>query len=204
MMCARKSTYGLIVDFNPKNAEFIQKTIELVKACGSRDAFKDAMIRYLNSLKGNERDLFFHKDQPGQPTDNIELELQREGSWLQSEESYLYIKAQLVSKNRLIAITEDIKNFDHFSKMRKFLDKHHIVIDTLYTSNICQFMNGPDEKSAFAKSIKQLLNDDTIFINCPRFKQPNAPKLGQRPLIGSEVLKNSFDDQQLFEVEEVN
>ncbi|MBS0654005.1 MAG: hypothetical protein JSR39_10840, partial [Verrucomicrobia bacterium] len=38
IICARRSTYGLIVDFNPKNAEFMRKTIELVKACESREA----------------------------------------------------------------------------------------------------------------------------------------------------------------------
>ncbi len=187
MICTRRSTYGLIIDFNPKNAEFIKKTIDLIGFSESRDAFKQAMIMHLNSLEGKEKELFFHADQKGLPTDRIEMELLREGSWLQSEENYLFIKQQLVAKDRLIAITEDITNFENFAKIRKFLDSNNIVIDTLYLSNICNFMRTPSDKNAFMKSTKHLLNADTIFINSRQHGLPGAITVRQQPVLGKEV-----------------
>lgn len=198
----RKSTYGLILDFNSKNAEFISKTVELINSCESRDAFKTAMIQYLHSLRGAERNLFFHNDQMGLPTDRIERELSREGGWLQSEESYLYIKREVVSKGRLISITEDMRNWENFSKIREFLDSKKIVVDTLYMSNICNFMNTPNDRSSFVKSIRQLIDRDSIFISCPKIKQSNGTEiiLNQRAILGGEILADAYDVSQLFEV----
>jgi hypothetical protein len=201
IMCARKSNYGLIIDFNPKNAEFIQKTVEIIKTSKCRAFFKDAMIAYLNSLKGKERDLFFHADQKGLPTERIEKEFSRQGSWLETEEKYLFIK-ELVTDDRIISITENITNCEKFSKIRQFLDSNKIFINTLYLSNICNFMKTANDKESFAKSIKYLLNKDTIFISCPKIKTLNSAKLTilhQQTLLGNEVLAQSFDNSQLFE-----
>lgn len=201
IMCERKSDYGLIIDFNPKNAEFIEKTMDIVQASASREMFKQNMIAYLNSLEGDQKDLFFHRDQHGLPTDRIEAELTREGSWLQSEETYLFIK-KLVSKNRLIAITEDVTNFEVFAHIRKFLDSNDIVIDTLYLSNICNFMRTDSHKKAFAKSVKHMLTPKTIWINCPKLRQletNHITLLNQKAMLGEEVLANSYDTGKLFE-----
>lgn len=200
IICARKTSYGLIVDFNPKNADFINKTIELIDKSENRHAFKEHMNTYLNSLEGKQKDLFFHWDQKGKPTERIENELSREGSWLQSDENFLFIKKQ-VSNMRLIAITEDITNYVKFAQIRKFLDKHNIIIDTLYLSNICNFMRTISEKDEFVKSIKLLLNNDTILINCPKLKNSNSETiiLQQQSTLGKEILAKSFDSSKLFE-----
>jgi hypothetical protein len=201
ILCARKSTYGLIVDFNPKNVEFIKKTIELINFCESREVFKISMIQYLHSLRGTERDLFFHPDQLGLPTDRIERELSREGSWLQSEENYQYIKRGVVSKNRLIAITEDMRNCEKFSQIREFLNRKKIAIDTLYMSNICSFMHGSTDRNSFVLSIRQLLDRNSIFISCPKTKRPNGMyiTLNQRAVLGEEVLADTYDVSKFFE-----
>jgi hypothetical protein len=192
IMALRQSTHGLILDFNPKNAQFMNKTVELIDSCESREAFTRAMIQYLDSLTGAERDLFFHPDQQGLPTERIERELEREGSWLHSEESYLYLKREVISKRRLTAITEDMRNSDNFSKIREFLDKKGIVIDTLYLSNICNFMATADERNAFGRSVKVLLQNETIFINCPKIGD-NDYALSQRAVLGREVLADSYN-----------
>ncbi|MDB6081313.1 MAG: hypothetical protein JWO53_585 [Chlamydiia bacterium] len=201
IMCERKSNYGLVIDFNPKNAKFIKKTVNLVNASASRDLFKKNIVAYLHSLKGKARDLFFHEDQKGLPTDRIEEELLREGSWLQTEENYLFIK-NIVSKGRLAAFTEDITNFENFSNLRNFLDEHTLVIDTLYLSNICNFMDTERKKSAFVKSIKHMLTDNTILINCPMLRQSTTRDvilLYQKSILGRELLINSYDTCRLFE-----
>lgn len=201
IMCERKSDYGLIIDFNPKNAEFIEKTINIIQTSASREVFKQSMIAYLNSLESKQRDLFFHRDQHGLPTDRIEEELTRKGSWLQSEETYLFIK-KLASKDRLIAITEDITNFEVFAQLRKFLDSNNMVIDTLYLSNICNFMRTDSDKNAFTKSVKHMLAPDTVLINCPKLRQLDTNHttiLSQKTILGKKVLANSYDTKKLFE-----
>jgi len=201
IMCKRKSNYGLIVDFNPKNAAFIKKTIEIVKASESREVFTSTIITYLNSLHGKERNLFFHGDQQGLPTDRIEKELCREGSWLENEESYAFIK-NLASNEQIIAITENITNHKKFSKIREFLDLNHILIDTVYLSNICNFMQTKDEKEAFSKSVTNIVDNNTIFISCPKIKQSNNQTkiLHQHSILGSEILEKEFDHLLLFEL----
>lgn len=202
IMCKRKSKFGLIVDFNPKNAEFIKKTIEIVQASESRKVFVSNMIAYLNSLEGMERDIFFHKDQDGLPTQRIEKELLREGSWLQNQESYEFIK-NLASSDRITAITEDIKNHKKFSEIREYLDAHHILVDTVYLSNICNFMETVDDQESFAKSITHMMDSDTLFINCPRIKHTDGSPttmLHQHTILGGEILEKSFNQSLLFEL----
>lgn len=202
IMCTRRSNYGLIVDFNPKNAEFIRKTIDIINSCDSRNDFKQAMVNYLNSLVSAEKKIFFHPDQRGLPTDRIEMELSREGSWLQSEENYLFIK-ELVANGRLIAITENMTNFDTFSRIRKFLDSNNITIDTLYLSNICNFITTASDRISFVKSVKLLLDLDTIFINCPKLRKSNTSDvliLHQKTVLGREILARSYDTTKIFEV----
>lgn len=202
IMCKRKSNFGLIVDFNPKNAEFIKKTLELVQTSESRNIFVSNMITYLNSLEEKEREIFFHKDQEGLPTDRIEKELVREGSWLGHPESYEFIK-NLASNNKITSITEDIKNYKNFSEIRKYLDANNILIDTVYLSNICNFMRTKNDQESFAKSITHIVDKDTLFINCPRIKHKDhspAIILHQHTLLGSEILKKTFNQSLLFEL----
>lgn len=177
LIAFRRSTYGLIVDFNQKNGAFIRKTIELIGSSPSRQTFKDAMIEYLNSLQGSDRDLFFHWDQRGSPTERIEQELFREGSWLRSDESYQYIKA---ISGRIVAIAGDMQDVDLFLQIRGFLDANGIAVDTLYLSNISNFMQTERARDAFFRSVRALADGQTIFIDCPR-------ELRQAPMLGRDI-----------------
>jgi hypothetical protein len=201
VIAARRSQYGLIVDFNPKNLQFIQKTIELVRVSPTRQAFIAMMREYLGSLRGAERDTFFHADQRGSPLDRIEQELAREGSWLFSDESYLYIKNEIVGRDRLIAITEDIRNFDTFSRVREILNQNQIGIDTLYLSNTSNFMTSLEDQAHFEASLRHLLQEETTFINCPRILEGGQRIiLQQQALRGREVLSNNFNLSTLYEI----
>lgn len=194
VISARRSQYGLILDFNPKNLQFIRKTIDLVRLSETRQAFTLAMREYLSSLRGAERDTFFHADQRGSPIDRIEQELTRMRSWLSSDESYLYIKNEIVGRDRLVAITEDIRNVDTFSHIREILNQNQIAIDTLYLSNTCNFMNSPADRASFERSLRHLTEEGTIFINCPRILEGAQRRiLQQQTLLG-------FNPSTLYEI----
>ncbi len=198
IMCERGSSYGLIVDFNPENAKFIEKTIESIKSSSDKKMFLENMIKYLLTLKEEKRKAYFHWDLQGKSLiDRVTAELVREGSWLNTDKAYKHIK-KLVSEDRLIAITEDITHSEKFSSIRKVLNENNIVIDTLYLSNICNFMRSETRESAIVKSIKHVLNDDTVFISCPKRKDgTNGPH--QKAMLGREVLEETFNTNTLFQ-----
>lgn len=170
IISARKSSYGLIIDFNPKNRQFVEKTAELIQANSSRQLFKKAIVEYLNSLTGKNREIFFHPDQKKSPVEKIKDELSREGSWLESDENYLYVK-EMVSKGKLIAITVSLTHPETFIRLRQYLKAKDISIDTLYLSNICNFMKSAHDQHLFHKSVQQLLDSETLFINCPKIQK---------------------------------
>lgn len=166
---ARKSTYGLLFDYNPKNAEFIGKTKELVRVCPTRLEFIQAMTRYLNCLDGAERNLYFHWDS-GSLLQRIENELTREGSWLSSDDSYTYIKEEIIEQNRLVSITESVSHSQKFISLHEFCEQKNLILDTLYTSNIENFVTHSD----FKKFVNALAGDDTILIHCPQINGQNS------------------------------
>lgn len=166
IMCARRSTYGLIFDSNPTSTAFMKKTLEFVNACATREEFVSVVVRYLDSLTGRERELFFHQDQAGCPIERIQRELSKPGSWLSCDANYHYIR-EVASRGGFTCITEDLRNSDHVSEIRAFLDRNGVAIHTLYTSNIANFMRTPADQSAYAQSVRLLLNGTTLFIHCP-------------------------------------
>ncbi len=147
----------------------MEKTMELVKLSDSRELFVQKMVGHLNGLQGEERRVFFHKDQTGLPTERIEKELRREASWLGSDENYRFVR-QLACDERLVALTEDITHWETFSQMRAYFDKSGLVVDTLYLSNICQFMRTPAKEEAYKKTVECLQSKETLLISCPIVK----------------------------------
>jgi|GEM_PF-2287410 len=185
VICARQSTYGLILDFNPKNAEFMQKTAEFIRQSNSREELVERVIDHLNSLWGSERRTFFHWDQRGSLQERIRGELTRPGSWLSCDASFRYIKEELVEKDRLLAITEDFTNTTFSANLCQLLATRTIAIDTLYLSNVCNFMRTDRQREAFSHSVRNLTAPDTLLINCP-LRVENGETIRLRQTAGTE------------------
>ncbi len=63
-------------------------------------------------------------------------------------------------------------------------------------------MNNPNDRISFMKSIKQLLDMRSIFINCPKIRSSNDSEvtiLSQRAVLGKEVLESKDNTMTFFE-----
>lgn len=175
IMVTRRSEWGLICDFNPLNKSYIEKAIEILKTAPTRAAFIEKMVSLNNNALADE--------------------VEREGSWLNSVDSFAWIK-NLALQDRIVAINLNITNTDRCQKIAKLLQDNAIAIDTLYVSNIGSYMFETEEKKAFVASVHALLTPDTSLINCPI---DIKPPLRQRVYSGADF-QTPDNDGRLFVV----
>ena len=104
---------------------------------------------------------------------------------------------------RLVPIAENATNSPAFHGIKNILRKNGVVVDTLYLSNIANFMNDSNKQKALVRSIRNLIDPSTFVISCPRIQGKIA--LHQVITRGSVILNNSlavpptiFDAQTCF------
>lgn len=161
IMSLRKSSYAIIFDYNPNNAIFMNISMALVVASENRHHFIDKMIDFIVNSKSIKIDSENNKEIVAR----IKGELDREGSWLKSDESFAFIKEKSAA-GRIACLTNTITNPDIFRKMKRILDDNYIAVDTIYLSNIRAFISD-DNKSLFVESLSSIIEKDTLVINCP-------------------------------------
>lgn len=222
IMTMRKSTYGIICDFNPHNKIFIEKTLEILRRSLDRESFVEEMSCFVKEIiqdrikKVNtpayDDCLQFSLNVNTDCNDEMEEirnELTREGSWLATNEGFQYIK-NLAFKDQITAITINITDTDRFQSIAKILRDNSIEMDSLYLSNICNYMGsnicndkGLNEKKAFAATVNALIKPDTIVINCPanqtskNLSDNTSPV--QKMFLGK-TFATSSDDEKLFKI----
>lgn len=180
IMAVRKSNYALLCDLNPETALFLNKTLEVLRKSKDRKEFVSQMATYANNIERghcllHKLDLTYSINFACNVSEEIiyeeiiyigqeiEVELIREGGWLYTDESYECIK-KLAITDKIAVITEDIRATTKFQSIKRFLDENGIQIDTLYVSNISEYM--PQEnQSMFAGTISSLTCDDTLIID---------------------------------------
>lgn len=174
IMVLRKSAYGLILDFNPENKKLMEETLTILKESTTREIFVEKMGDYLDKKLMK----FCPKVDAVKGTltakEEMMVEFKREGSWLAKEESYDYIR-KLALKDKIAAITEDIRNTKRLAEIPDELNKFGVAVDTIYLSNICIFMNNQKDKAAFTATLEALIHPKAIVINCPRKTEPSFP-----------------------------
>lgn len=184
----RKSDRLILCDINPTQVIFMKQTIKSIKENKNRQLFKDDMIHY-SKMKDKEfviemTNKSYHKNykhhgmiySPNISTDEsyknlneftnesifisqLNYELNRKGSWLYDDNGYDYIRHLAI--NDLIAIfCEDIIAFPS-QKIKKLLLDNHIVVDTIYTSNIYDFIR---HYNAYNTFIQLLCAPKTLVI----------------------------------------
>ena len=66
---------------------------------------------------------------------------------------------------RLVPIAENATNSPAFHGIKNILRKNGVVVDTLYLSNIANFMNDSNKQKALVRSIRNLIDMKTTFKN---------------------------------------
>ncbi len=173
IMSVRKSTYGLICDFNPDNRWFIQKTLQIVSTSSDRKECVEKLVCFIDKVKKDcLRNRFLPPFSPNIHPDfeytteeqEIRAELAREASWLGSDESFQYIKG-LVMKDRIVAITTNILETEKFQKIAKIYQDNSIEIDSLYLTNISGYIKEEDE-GAYVSTVHAVSQAGTMIIHC--------------------------------------
>lgn len=180
IMAVRKPDYALLCDLNPETALFLNKTLEILRNAKDRKEFVKQMAEYANKTErghclSNELDLTYSINFACNVSGDsiyedvlyigqeIEVELIREGSWLNTDESYEHIK-KLAAKDKIAVITEDIRTTSTFQNVKRILNENGIQIDTLYVSNISEYML-KENQGLFAEPVSCLTCNDTLIID---------------------------------------
>ena len=166
----RKSTYGILCDFSPAQKSFLEQTFNVVKQSFTRQIFVEKMLAYLNSPAGSRitfspnfnRGPIICSDQ----REEIKSELTQDGSWLSSDEGFKYIR-NLVLKDKISVLSMDVRDTKRFKLISKLFQDNGIVVDTLYLSNICDYMFKPLDKARYSDTVHALIEQNTLIIHCP-------------------------------------
>ncbi len=127
--------------------------------------------------------------------DEVGLEFKRETSWLYTDDRYAHLR-ELALQDKIVLITESICETSTFSAICKILRDNMVPIDTVYISNIAEWMLSPDERDSFINTIRQFLfNQQTIVIDA--YRDGNESLATQRCILARD-LKNEDLQKRFF------
>lgn len=231
IMAKRGSSRGIICDINPENALFMHYTLKYLIRCNNKVDFIEKMTQFVqenryegfrtnfekNSAlrfvkpKSIKFSLNISEEYPDHfsVTEEIALEQQRETSWLFTEERYHYIR-NLALTDKITVITQSICAHETFLRIRRLLTENAIQIDTVYVSNIGEWMYTQEQKDNFLETINVLLADDeTILIDAKIANRQNNEPPSQRILRKDKTAELTlsewfFSDKKQENIEERN
>lgn len=204
IMAQRHSTRAFIADMNPENALFLHYVLKYLRRYSDRFEFIAAITEFIKkheyygsrtnadrpsylgqirpksikfSLNVSEESLYFDHVFVAE---EIAIELKRETSWLYTPERYAHIRG-LALGDKIALITENICASDTFSAICKLLIDNSIQIDTVYVSNIGDWMSTESQRHSFIRTLQRFLTDkQTIVIDATRGKDSTLPIANQR------------------------
>ncbi|MFC7780518.1 LIC_10091 family protein [Legionella taurinensis] len=219
IMAQRLSSRGLICDINPENTLFLTTALKYVRQCEDKDAFIEKMTAFVKKYHyGGSRDTSRSSvlgkiqtksikfclnvsDEPPYPDhftvlEEVDLEKLRETSWLYTAERYKHIRT-LAMTDKIAVITESICADNVFKSVQNLLINNAMRIDTVYVSNIGEWMYQPEQREAFLTTIQSLLMDnDTILIDAKKpegvIASPTQRCVTRGTLLKSSQWKASF------------
>lgn len=194
LMCITKPDRGIIVDRNCNQVSFIKQTLMLIRANPTRSDFVDSFLKELariEEIAGQllaqlQQDYGFHRPvatnsilhksclrfcvnvgRDLMPQEEVQSELTRLGSWLFTDDNYRYIR-NLALQDKITAFCEDIQQID---RLVQLLNWNHILIETLYLSNVQDYMADEDHRRILelfrgTKIIASRMNGDLRQYTC--------------------------------------
>lgn len=180
LMAVTQPAYGILCDYDNKMMD-IYRGIE-----GSLDK-SDNRYEFMNHfrvfLEQNSESLFGLPPEEVTHFFNIQAEPKRPGSWLASEASFQVIK-NLSVKGHLLFLNVDITNKQPFIQLKSWLDKNHLELDTLYTSNIIDWLKTELPQQSYLLNLKMVSTPNTRFIQAfaPVPKKSKKPPPKQEPV----------------------
>jgi len=170
LMAVTKPSYGILCDFDNKIMDIYGGIGEcLVKSSNPRE-----FARYFEMfLNENCQQLFELPPTEIPKLFDIHRELTRPGSWIASEASFQVIK-NLSQRGHLLFLNLDITDKDSFLQIAEWLHHNQLELDTLYTSNIIDWLKDELQQQAYILNLKTVSSPHTRFI------QAYAPVMHRR------------------------
>jgi hypothetical protein len=190
----RQSSRAVFCDYNPKTKLFLEESLTALDNSQNRIQFAKSMFRYVH------KNLYHFSPNVGGTIavfadDEVKDELNREGSWLSTDSGFSYVK-ELANKGKISIITEDIRNSSVFEKIAGILSRHQIPIDTLYLSNIGEYMITNEDKIKFVNTVRYLLTYETKLVQS---KMQSNATLAQTTLNGADFAYEKIGPEKLFD-----
>lgn len=228
IMAQRQSARGLICDLNPENALFLYYVLFSVRACDNRLQFIDKITNFIkeNSYVGSRTNtnrmpwlgkisplsIKFSLNVSDEPPfsdhyaviEEAGLELQRETSWLYTDDRYNHIR-KLALEDKIALITESICAVNVFNNIVQVLRDNMVQIDTVYVSNISEWIYTSEERNLFFKTLQLFLADtETILIDGRNLSSDSVIPT-QRVITARELKLSNLENwfyQEIAEVKE--
>lgn len=201
VIAARQSSRGIIFDSNPDVSLFFDHTFQCIMDSTDRQTFikrmKDRVSLY-DETDIVQADFMKHAfviapnilfPDENEPSLEINRHAQTPGSWLEKDSSYNFIR-NLVGRNKIVVLTQDMMHQEAFTIIRRLLDDNGISIDTLYLSNVHDYVSSKEQD--FLKTFALLSDDNTLLIDS--FTHDDGRRLVQQ-IVCCRDLKSSSDKQ---------
>lgn len=167
LIVARQSCGAIVADISDCVFEFYSETKKCVIRAENRESFVNDM---LNSFKDDRYQRKYCREKLSFYIDQLEKELFREESWLSTDEGFNFIK-DLYQNNRIVHLRLDIVDTESFFKIKVFLDENSLSLDTLYVTNIADWLIkiGNDERGnvleKMVQSIMSVASAETLIVH---------------------------------------
>ena len=172
VIVARKSSYAIIADIDPKVCEVIKFTGEILLTSKNPREFIEKIKPFLST----KSEYFYYGNRALDLEKILEQEIIRPSCWLSNDKSFNYIK-RMFSEGRILSLLLDIRHSDKFSSISDWMEGNGVIPDTMYVSNISDWVEG--NQKDFRDSISRVSTIDTELIYVYREDYFNKGPLNQ-------------------------
>ena len=165
VIACRQPQYAIICDINTNMHNLYKKICFLLLSKIDRETFNQELLLFFSQPEIQEKLSYTHEFST--PLELLQ-KLQWEGSWLTCDDKYELIQDMHTQKRivyRMLDITDDS---GYFSALHSWLNTNCLEVDTLYASNIIEWLKSEDQQSRYRLNLEQLMSPNTQFIYAKR------------------------------------
>lgn len=165
VIAIRHPQQAIICDINSGMHHLYEKINELIKLNNNKKDFLEQLNEFLNHPEVAENLSYnYEYRSPGE----LLKFLTHEDSWLSSDESYEYVRTMHI-EGRITYLALDITNDSgYFTELRQWIDNSGYQVDTLYASNIVEWLKTPQAQGYYRINLELLMTAHSHFIYAKR------------------------------------
>jgi len=195
ILSEKPTPYAILCDFDPNMLALLDLMQQIITISRTPEEFIETFWKELSSEDEiNFNELFGSK---GRIDYEQFCEEMHQGGWLSTPEKFLIIR-EMYAQGRILHRKLDITEENAFNQIKHWALDHHLVFDTLYTSNIPEwiFQSTFAKRDALNKNAAKIIDPQTQVITAQKTykyggEQPKLSlKTGSHPPLQYEHSKN--------------